>query len=94
MKLTYFDARRELKRIYWLGVKAIKQLDNRYTIFLTFELDKLQKTLADKFDIDNFGLYLINKEIKQIKAFLAEELKKKTKVVNETKSKASTPKRN
>lgn len=77
MDLTYFDAKRELRKIYGFSLKAIKDDDKKYINFLILNLKQLKDCLETKFKIDAFGLYVLNKEIKQMLNFLDTKLKKK-----------------
>jgi hypothetical protein len=71
--LTFFDAKRELKQIYALGLKAIKRKDAKYINYLLFNLEQLDKALIDKFKLDQFGRYVIGKEIKKMRAYLSQK---------------------
>lgn len=74
---TYFDAKRELKKIYGLGLKAIQRKDEKYINFLLLNLDELENALKEKFNIDAFGLHVLTKEINGMRYFLTTRLKKK-----------------
>lgn len=78
MKSTYFDAKRELKRIHGLGLKAIQRKDVKYINFLLFNLDKLENALSHDFELDMFGSHVIKKEIDGMRYLLTTKLKKKT----------------
>ena len=77
MANTYFDARRELKKIYGLGLKAIQRKDDKYINFLLLNLDELEGALQDKFNIDAFGLHILKKDIDGMRHFLVTKLEKK-----------------
>lgn len=72
MSLGYFNAKNKLKKIYNSGMKAIKKKDIKYINFLILELGKFKNTLNDKFVIDPFGIYILNKDIKQIQLVLSQ----------------------
>jgi len=74
---SYFDAKRELKKIYGLGLKAIKRNDAKYINYLLFNLKQLEDSLSEKFDIDAFGTYALKKEIGRMRVFMALKLKGK-----------------
>lgn len=92
MGLTYFDAKRELKKIYGLGLKAIHLRDDKYINFLLLNLDGLENALNIKFNIDTFGLHILKKEIDKMRFFLSTTLKKKKAedIANEKKSSRNT----
>jgi hypothetical protein len=71
--MDYFDIKRELSKIYGLGIKAIKRKDAKYINFLLSELDKM-KEMLDLEDMDNFGKYVANKSIKNISQWLNRSL--------------------
>lgn len=77
MKLTYFDAKRELKKIYGLGLKAVHRKDEKYINFLLFSLDELENALSDKFDLNTFASHILKKEIDGMRFLLTTKLKKK-----------------
>jgi len=74
---TYFDAKRELKKIYDLGLKAIQRKDDKYINFLLLNLDELEDALKDKFIVDAFGLHVLKKDIDGMRHLLTTKLKKK-----------------
>lgn len=76
MNLTYFDAKREIKKIYGLGLKAIHRKDDKYINFLLLNLDGLENALKNKFNIDIFGSYVLKKNIDGMRSFLITKLKK------------------
>ena len=76
-KLTFFDAKREIKKIYGLGMKAIKRKDDKYINFLLLNLDELEGALEDKFKIDRFGLHILKKDIDGMRHLLVTGLEKK-----------------
>jgi len=76
-RLSYFDAKRELKKIYNLGLKAIQRKDDKYINFLLFNLDQLDDALNNRFNIDAFGLYVLKKEIDGMRYSITTGLKKK-----------------
>ncbi len=77
MKLTYFDAKRELKKIHGLGLKAITRKDEKYINFLLLNLDELENALKDKFSIDAFGMHVLKKDIEGMRFLFISKLKKK-----------------
>ncbi len=81
---SYFDAKRELKKIYGTGLKAIKKQDAKYINFLLSELDQLENSIQDKdiYELDRFGMSVIKKDIKRVRAKLniKFEVKKKPEV--------------
>lgn len=83
--MNYFEAKREIKKIYGLGLKAIQRKDGKYINFLLLKLNELETALSD---IDTFGMYVIKKEIDGMRYFLTTTLKKKIAedVRNEKKS--------
>ena len=74
---TYFDAKRELKNIYNLGLNAIKRKDEKYINFLLLNLDELRSALKDKFDLNAHGFYVLKKEIDAMRFLIVTRLKKK-----------------
>jgi hypothetical protein len=70
MPLTYFDARRELRKIYHLSVMANKSNDTKYINYAVLGLEQLEKALNDTADINNFGKHIIAKEIKSMRVLL------------------------
>jgi hypothetical protein len=72
----YFDAKRELKKIYNLGQKAIQRKDDKYINFLLLNLDELENALKT-FNIDAFGLHILKKDISGMRHFLTTKFKKK-----------------
>lgn len=75
--MNYSNIKRELKKIYGEGIKAISKADDKYINFLLLSLDKLDNKLINILNLDTFGLYLIKKDIKKMKTFFIEQLKKK-----------------
>ncbi len=71
--MNYFDAKREIKTIYGLGVKAIRRKDTKYINFLISNLDKLKITI-DTANVNNFGKYVIKKDIRNISKWLNRSL--------------------
>src|ERR1041385_2426176 len=88
----YFDSKRELKKIYNLGQKAIQRKDDKYINFLLLNLDELEDALKIKFNIDAFGLHILKKDISGMRHFLTTKLKKKKAedAANEKKSRRSS----
>lgn len=76
---TYFDAKREIKKIYGLGLKAIQRKDQKYINFLLLNLDELERDLKDKFNINAFGWHILKKDIDGMRHLLTTRLKKKIK---------------
>ena len=72
---SYFNAKSELKKIYMLGQKAIKSKDSRTINFLISNLDKLKSDLNTHFVMDALGIYMITKQIKQMRQMLIAKLK-------------------
>ncbi len=68
--LSYFDAKRELKKIYQLSIKAMQRKDSKYINYLLSNLDQLEVALIDKFELSAFGRYVLNKDIKKMKMYL------------------------
>lgn len=73
----YFDAKREIKKIYELGLRAIQRRDKKYINYLLFNLDELERDLKDKFNIDAFGLHILKKDIDGMRHLLTTRLQKK-----------------
>lgn len=96
MEFTYFDAKRELRKIHGLGMKAIHRKDDKYINFLLLSLDELENALQDKFNIDAFGLHILKKDIDGMRFKLTTELKNKhaEDAANEKKSRKSAEQRN
>lgn len=91
MNLTYFDAKRELKKIYELGLKAIQHKNEKYINYLLLDLDKLENALKDKFSVDTFGLYVLKKDIDGVRFSIFTKLKKKKQeMLHEKKSRRNT----
>lgn len=91
MNLTYFDAKAEIKKIHNFGMKAIKSKDVKYINFLVSNLDQLESSLKDKFVLDAFGLYVLKKEINQMRHLLTTKIKKSIEDnINDKKSRRNT----
>ncbi len=65
MQLSYFDAKKELKRIYQLSNQALKSKNRMSINSLLSGLKELHESMNDS-NMDNFGKYLIGKEIKRL----------------------------
>lgn len=92
-KLTYFHAKREIKKIYGLCLKAIRAKDEKYINFLLLKLDELEDALKDRFVLDVFGTHVIKKDIDGMRHLLTTRLKKKKAedASNEKKSRGHIP---
>lgn len=89
----YFDAKKEIKKIYGLGLRAIQRRDEKYINYLLFNLDELERDLENKFNINAFGLHVLKKEIDGMRYLLTTRLKKKIAedAANEKKSRRNLP---
>lgn len=86
MEFTYFDVKRELKKIYQLAHRALKKDDAKSINFLLSQLDQLSEKLNGNTDIDSFGHHVLNKDVEHIKYIL---MKKKKGAANEQESTGS-----
>lgn len=78
MSISYFDFKRDLKKIYMLGNRAIKDKDIKYINLLVFSLNDLKSLLENnKDEFNTFGYYIINKEIEQMRGLFASKLNDK-----------------
>lgn len=91
MNTSYFNVKREIKKIYGLCLKAIKQKDISYINFLLLNLDNHEDKLK-KMNIDSFGLHVLKKEIEGMRFFLITKLQKKKAedLAHEKKSRRNT----
>lgn len=87
---SYFDAKREIKKMYSFGLKAIKKQDSKYINFLLSELDRLEDLIQDEtvYELDKFGLSILKKDINWVRAKLSMDNKKLKDSTNEKKSRS------
>ena len=90
---SYFDVKRELKKIYERGVGAIKKLDARYINSLLSILNTLKTDIDTDDNINAMGKQILRKEITYLSFLLPSKLKK-AEETNEQKSRKHTSNRN
>lgn len=93
---SYFDAKREIKKIYNLGVNAIARKDEKYINFLLLKLNELKGELKEKYKLNTHGSYVLRKDIDSLRFLFLTKLKKKIAedAAHEKKSRRSTQPRN
>jgi len=74
--LIYFNIKRQIKKIYSLGLKAIQRKDQKYINLLLLNLDELECDLTNKCT-ESFTLHLLKKDIDEMRHLLTTRLQKK-----------------